>query len=342
MKISIVGITGYSGIELIRLLHQHPTVEIVGVYADSSAGIELANYYPHLKNIYYMEIKQIDAAEIMATSDCVFFATPSGISAKLAHPFIAAKFPIIDLSGDYRLPGEKYEQWYAKPAADATDLATMQYVLADLDDKPANQQIANPGCYATATLLALAPLVKHGLVDNSSMIVDAKSGLSGAGKKLSETSHYSFIHDNMLMYKANEHQHIPEIVQKLQIWEPSIQSLHFQTSLIPVTRGIFVTAFAKVQPGVTEEQLYAAYQQVYANSQFVRVQPQGQLPNLKQVIGSNYCDLGLTLNETTGIVTVVSVIDNLIKGAAGQAIQNMNKIFDLPENAGLDFVPQFP
>ncbi|MDR0922543.1 MAG: N-acetyl-gamma-glutamyl-phosphate reductase [Lactobacillales bacterium] len=341
MQLSIIGVTGYSGLELLRLLYNHPHVSISGLYGYSSTGRKISEIYPHLLGIIDTVVEPVNPEKIMKESDLVFFATPSGVAKEGAIPFIEANFPVIDLSGDFRLTQEDYEKWYKKAAAPQAYLEKAEYGLADFE-QPQGKLIANPGCYATATLLGLAPLVQKQLIENSSIIVDAKSGLSGAGKKLSENSHFSFISDNMLLYKQNEHQHIPEILQQLQKWDKNVPYLQFQTSLIPVKRGIFVTSYAKVKAGVSEQELFHAYLQVYADKRFVRIQPQGKLPSLKQVIGSNYCDIGLAFNEETGIVTVVSVIDNLVKGAAGQAIQNMNVLAGFESDAGLMQVPVFP
>ncbi|MDR0845908.1 MAG: N-acetyl-gamma-glutamyl-phosphate reductase [Lactobacillales bacterium] len=338
MKIAIVGITGYSGIELLRLLDTHPHVEINGLYAFSSAGNELSEHYPHLLGKYQNQIELFDADKIMKESDAVFFATPSGVSKDQSVPFIEADFPVIDLSGDLRLNEEDYKKWYGKDPAPQAILDKAQYSLADLDEVT-GKAVSNPGCFATATLLGLAPLVQKGLIKPDTITVDAKSGLSGAGKKLSETSHYSFINENMQMYRVDNHQHIPEILNKLQTWNKDVPYIHFQTSLIPVTRGIMVTTFAKCD--ASTEQVEAAYNEVYKDAQFVRVQAPGVMPSIKQVVGSNFCDIGFSVNADTHTITVVSVIDNLVKGAAGQAIQNFNKMFGFNEADGLNGLPTF-
>lgn len=341
MKISIVGVTGYSGIELLRLLATHEKVEVVGLYGSSSTGSSISEAYSHLRELTDQTIEPFDSDKIMKTSDLVFIAAPSGVSSTLATPFLLNDFPVIDLSGDFRLPKETYEKWYKKPAPNIEELAKAQYVLADLDDLSANY-IANPGCYPTAVLLGLAPIVQSDWIDPTSIVIDAKSGLSGAGKQLSETTHFSYMANNFQMYKPNEHQHIPEIIAKLQTWNALIPYIHFQTSLIPVPRGIFATTFVKLNKQVSEDEIYTLYQEMYQEKTFVRVMPQGKLPHLKQVIGSNYCDLGISLNTVTQTVTIVSVIDNLVKGAAGQAIQNMNKMKNFDEMAGLKQYPVFP
>ncbi len=344
MKVALVGATGYSGLELLRLLHAHPFVSDVNLYSNTaSENQNLIEIYPHLQNIQDKTIAVFHAEELMAQNDVVFLATPSGISMELATPFIEAKYPVIDLSGDFRLKqGKVYEKWYHQQAASETYLRQAEYGLAEFRTKPTATLVANPGCYATATLLALAPLIQEDWLQEDSIIVDGKSGISGAGKKISSATHFSETNENMSMYKINQHQHIPEIIQQMQQWNKGIQAIQFSTSLIPITRGIFITAYAKPKKELTVEKLQQLYETNYQQNEFVRVQPQGVYPTIKQVVGSNYCDLGLTYNEVTKTIMIISVIDNLVKGAAGQAIQNLNIMQGFPETAGLDFVPLYP
>ncbi len=337
IKISIVGITGYSGLELFRLLYAHPEADLVKICATTHIGEKFDEVFPQFTGLSKLTITAFDADEIMAESDVVFFATSATVSSRLALPFINANFPVIDLSGDFRLKAPSvYEKWYKNTPVKSEYLLKAQYNLADLS-QATEKYIANPGCYATATLLALAPLVQQHLIDLDSIIVDAKSGLSGAGKKLTDSSHFVNVSDNMSMYKINAHQHIPEIAQQLKLWNPDFQALQFSTSLIPVTRGIFASCYAKVTENVTIEHIKTAYQQFYADKFFVRIRR--ELPQLKDVAGTNFCDIGFAYNPTTHILTVVSVIDNLVKGAAGQAVQNFNQLFGLDEKTGLLAAP---
>ena len=343
MKVSIIGVTGYSGIELVRLLLQHPYVEIVSIHSHSQNGKEIAEYLPHLKQLLDLPLEPIDSAAIMAKAELVFFATPSGISKEIATAFVEADFPIIDLSGDFRLKTDgQYEKWYKNSSAPFDFLQNAHYGLADFYSKPTSKLIANPGCYATGTLLSLAPLVEQELIETDSIIVDAKSGLSGAGKNLSEASHFVNCNENMTLYKMNSHQHIPEIMQQLQKWDQSIPAIQFSTSLIPVTRGIFITTYARSKEKLTQEQLWQVYRSFYQAKPFIRVQEQNVYPNLRQIIGSNFCDIGVAYNEVTNIITVVTVLDNLVKGAAGQAVHNLNHLAGWPEITGLSLVPIYP
>ena len=338
IKVSIVGITGYSGLELLKLLHFHPKVELVKICATSNIGKKLSDVYAQFEGLSNLTIEEFNAQEIMNSSECVFFATSAGVTSKIALELIEHDFPVIDLSGDFRLKEEQiYEKWYKNTTTKNEYLSKSDYVLADLN-QPISKYIANPGCYATATLLALAPLVQNNLVKFDSIVVDAKSGLSGAGKSLTDSSHFVNVQENMTMYKIDGHQHIPEIVQQAQIWNENFGAIQFQTSLIPVTRGIFVAMYAKLSDSVTFDDIKSAYHALYDDKAFVRIRR--QMPSLKDVAHTNFCDIGMNFNEETGFLTVVSVIDNLIKGAAGQAVQNFNHLFEFDEKTGLQFLPE--
>ncbi|MFV0557947.1 MAG: N-acetyl-gamma-glutamyl-phosphate reductase [Enterococcus sp.] len=341
MKAAIIGVTGYGGLELVRIIENHPVLELGTLHSHSMHDNSLASFYPGLQGLVTTAVEAIDVEQIMAENDLVFFATPSGISRELAIPFVKKNFPIIDLSGDLRLKNPAdYQRWYKKEPAPQALLDAACYSVPEFSVITGNL-VANPGCYATAAELSVAPLALAGVLDPTSLIFDGKSGLSGAGKNLAEASHFVNVHDNMSMYKLNQHQHIPEITQQLQLWDPAIQGIQFTTSLIPVTRGIFMTTYAKIKTPLTETEIYQLFEQTYQEKPFVRIQPQGSLPNLKQVIGSNFCDIGLGLNEETQVLTIVAVIDNLVKGAAGLAIQNFNKWAKIDETSGLKVIPQF-
>lgn len=343
MKVSIIGVTGYSGIELVRILLQHPNVEISSIHSHSQNGKDIDEYLPHLNRLLTLPLEPIDSTKIMEQSDLVFFATPSGISKEIATTFVEADFPVIDLSGDFRLKTDgQYEKWYKNSSAPFEILQNAHYGLADFYAEPTSKLIANPGCYATGTLLSLAPLVQQDIIECDSIIVDAKSGLSGAGKNLSESSHFVNSNENMTLYKMNSHQHIPEIMQQLKKWNENIPAIQFSTSLIPVTRGIFITSYARSKEKLTQEKVLNLFQTFYQEKPFVRVQDQGVYPNLRQIVGSNFCDIGVAYNEVTNIITVVTVLDNLVKGAAGQAVHNLNHLAGWPETTGLNLVPIYP
>lgn len=343
MKAAIVGVTGYTGLELLRIILGHPNLEVGTIHSYSLHKHTIDEYCPHLQGLISLPVQPFDPQVIMAENQIVFFATPAGVCKELVLPFVEKNFPVIDLSGDLRLKdGGIYEKWYQKPAATKEILEKASYCLPEFPDQSVTNLISNPGCFATAALLTAAPLVIKGLVQRDSLILDGKSGLSGAGKTYGESSHYVNASENMSMYKLNSHQHIPEILQQLQVWDPAIAGVHFTTSLIPVKRGIFMTVYGKVKNPVTEKELWEAYQEIYQDQPFVRLQKLGKLPQLRQVYATNFCDIGLGLNELTGMVTVVGVIDNLMKGASGQAIQNFNRWAGLDERAGLWQAPLFP
>lgn len=336
MKVAIVGVTGYTGMELVRLLRNHPILEIGTLHSHRNYGEDFANFYPQFQNMFHQEIEAYDPQKIMEKNQLVFFATPAGVSKELVAPFVAADFPVMDLSGDLRLKdGASYQKWYGKPPADEKLLSQAEYYLPELQAIPQGKLISNPGCYATVAQLVLAPLLAEHLIEEESIILDGKSGLSGAGKHVTDASHFVNVNENMTMYKLNQHQHIPEIIQQLQLIDANFQTLHFTTSLIPVNRGIFLSSYSQLKVGVTEKQVTNAYQQYYQNQPFIRMQPTGTLPDLHQVVGSNFCDIGFGVNHSNQILTVVGVIDNLIKGASGQAIQSVNKWLGIEETTGL-------
>lgn len=344
IKIGIIGATGYGGVELIRLLSSHPFFHIYSIYSSSQAGMQLKEVYPHLSHENW-KLQDIDPVRIAEDVDIVFTATPSGISSQLVPDLVDAGVRVVDLSGDFRLKEEEvYEQWYKKPSASASYLNQAVYGLCEwfAEEVTGSLFIANPGCYPTATLLALAPLVKNGLIEEDSIIVDAKSGISGAGKGLSSATHYAETNENFKIYKVNQHQHIPEIEQVLKVWDENIKPITFSTHLVPMTRGIMSTVYAKAKSDITFDDLYALYLASYEGAPFVRVREKGKFPSTKEVCGSNYCDIGLAFDERTKRITVVSVIDNLVKGAAGQAIQNANIMMGYEQQTGLTFVPVYP
>lgn len=340
INVAIVGITGYGGLELLRLLYNHPAVHVVSIHNTSSSAEDISISYPHLKSMYKITPTPFDPVHIMQSADLVFFATSSGVSKDLAQLFIESNFPVIDLSGDFRLNATDYKTWYKKAPATQALLDQANYSLADFYQND-RHYIANPGCYATATLLALAPLAQQQLLDQENIIIDAKSGLSGAGKSLNLSSHFVNVNENFSMYKPNQHQHIPEITQQLKQWQPDINHIQFTTSLLPINRGIFVSAYVKLNKQVSADTLQDIFETTYQDKPFIRIMPKDHLPNIKQVVGTNFADIGLTYNPDTKYLTIVSVIDNMIKGAAGQAIQNMNHLFNLDETTGLQLIAQY-
>lgn len=345
MNVSVVGATGYSGMELIRLLANHPYFSVSGVYSSSTAGSRLDAENKQLHGLTQLVLKEYNADEIAATSDLVFLALPSGIAKDLVPELFEKDVKIIDLSGDLRLKEHgEYEKWYKKPAAKAEYVQEAVYGLSEWNRQRIAKAklLANPGCYPTATLLALAPLAEQGLIESSDIIVDAKSGISGAGKTSSGVTHYAHANENLSIYKVHKHQHIPEIEQQLKHWDSSFEPIMFSTHLVPMTRGIMATIHAKVKRGVTSKNMRDAFMQKYEKEPFVRLRGENSFPATKEVYGTNFCDIGFRIDERTDRVTLVSVIDNLVKGAAGQAVHNANIMMGLDETDGLRLVPVFP
>jgi len=336
MNISIIGATGYSGVELIRLLQNHPTAKITSLFASSQAGKEMIEVFPHLTNIEQHALEEID---IEKTAEWVFIATPSGVSSKLVPSLIKAGRKVIDLSGDFRLPKQTYETWYGKETASEEDLQQAVYGLPEWFKEKIKgaQLLSNPGCYPTAAALGLAPALPY--IDPKSIIIDAKSGVSGAGRSASLGTIYGEVNESLNAYRVANHQHTPEIEQTLQWISNEETIISFTPHLVPMTRGILCTMYATITKEVNFQELY---QTTYEDKPFVRVRPQGSHPKTKEVYGSNYCDIALHIDPRTNRLIILSVIDNVVKGAAGQAIQNMNIMAGLDETAGLNFSPVYP
>jgi N-acetyl-gamma-glutamyl-phosphate reductase len=345
LRAAIIGSTGYGGVELIRLLLTHPYIDITSVISSSHAGKSISDGFPHLSEIVVDQLDAVDVALIKGKADIVFTATPHGVSAELVPQLLDAGLKVIDLSGDFRLKsGELYERWYKHKPAHPDYLARAVYGLAEVfgDEVRGADFISNPGCYPTTTTLGLVPALAAGWIVPESIIVDAKSGVSGAGRGLSQTFHYSEINENFLAYKINKHQHTPEIEQVLSRVAGREVVTTFTTHLVPMTRGILCTIYAELKEKRTEDDLIGLYRQYYEGRRFVRIRDKGKWPATKEVWGSNYCDIGLSVDERTGRVTIISVIDNLVKGAAGQAVQNLNLMMGWEETTGLEFSPVYP
>jgi N-acetyl-gamma-glutamyl-phosphate reductase len=345
LRAAIVGSTGYGGVELIRLLVHHPKVEVTSVVSSSSAGGLIAEGYPHLTEIRTDTLDEVDIGLIRAKADVVFLATPHGVSAQLAPGMLEAGLKVIDLSGDFRLKdGEAYRRWYKREPAPQAALDRAVYGMCELfgEEAAGADFISNPGCFPTATVLGLYPAVQAGWIDPDTIVIDAKTGVSGAGRGLSLSSHFSEVNENFSAYKLGVHQHTPEIEQALSRAAGRPVTTTFTTHLAPMTRGIMSTMYAAMTPRRTAEDFVEMYRKFYAGRRFIRVRPPGKWPSTKEVYGSNYCDIGLVPDERTGRITIVSVIDNLVKGAAGQAIQNLNLMMGWDEALGLEFTPIYP
>lgn len=343
MKVGIIGATGYGGLELIRILHNHPSVSNIDLFTSSDEGSIFSDKYTHLLNIYDQDLLKIDNSRLKEL-DVVFTSTPSGVSSTLLPSLIGLGPKLIDLSGDFRLKDlAEYERWYKKTPAPAEAVEQSVYGLTEWNAEAIKDAaiIANPGCYPTAVLLSLLPLLKNNLIDANNIVIDAKSGVSGAGNKPSQMTHFSETNENTAIYKIHEHQHIPEIEQAIGMFAKHHSPITFTTTLVPMTRGILATSYVPVTPGTTEKHLVEALEEKYADQPFVRIIKEAAKFGTNQVRGSNYCDIHVRLDPRTNRATIVSAIDNLVKGAAGQAIQNMNVQFGLDQTTGLRLVPLF-
>ncbi len=344
MKAGIVGATGYGGVELYRLLSSHAHIESITLYSSTQSGEGISESYSHL-NTAQDQLQPLEPAAMKADLDVIFLATPAGVSSKLTSDLLGGKARVIDLSGDLRLSDQEvYTKWYKKEAAPQSVLQQAVYGLPEWNKESIQsaELIANPGCFPTAALLGLGPLIKEKLLDPSRIVIDAKTGVSGAGKNPNPLTHFAHTQENVQIYKVNQHQHIPEIEQQLTDWEKSMEPVSFSTHLIPMTRGIMTTMYGELKSSHSTEQLHDCLTASYRDKPFIRVRKPGHLPSTKDVYASNYCDIGVTVDDRTQRVTIVSVIDNLMKGAASQAVQNMNLAAGIEETTGLLHIPVYP
>jgi len=344
IKAAIFGASGYTGQELTRILSGHTEVKLVAVTSRRFAGQKVSDVFPVLRGMTFLKYQNATPAEICKVCDVVFLALPHGVSMKIAPVFIKAGKKVIDLSADYRLKDLKvYENWYVKHSS-AKFIKDAVYGIPELYRQQITKSklIANPGCYPTSIILGLAPALKKSLLDVSTIIADSASGVSGAGREPLIGSLFCEVDGGFKAYKVGKHRHLPEIEQELNALAGKKFAVSFTPHLLPVKRGILSTIYAKLKKDVSLEELYSLYCNFYAKEKFVRICPSGQYPNISSVCGSNYCDIGLAVDLRTKRVIVMAAIDNLIKGAAGQAVQNMNIICGFEEDAGLRTAPLYP
>jgi len=337
IRVGIVAVTGYTGAELMRLLSRHPGAQVVSITGRSEAGKPLRQVFPHLR-----DVDQPVTAELSDDVEVAFLGLPHHEAAAMTPPLLEKGIKVIDLSADFRLrDAAVYEEFYGHHPCPYL-LAEAVYGLPEVYREPikAARLVANPGCYPTASILALWPALRHHII-KPEVIVDAKSGVSGAGRSLKLESHFSEVNESVRAYGLDGHRHLPEINQELNVaWGRGFVRLTFVPHLIPMTRGILATAYADLTVEWPANQVYALYADFYANEPFVRVVESP--PQTKQVYGSNYCYLYPTVDQRAGRLIVVAVIDNLVKGASGQAVQNLNLMAGLPETMGLEALGIYP
>lgn len=344
IKTGIYGASGYTGQELLRLLLRHPGVKVAAVTSRAYKGKKVSDVFPTFKNL--TDLRFMDAAprEVASRCDVVFIALPHGDAMAAAVVFHKAGVKVIDLSADFRLRDAKvYEKWYA-PHTVPEMLSHAVYGLPECYRSKIRKAtiVANPGCYPTSVILGLAPLVKGGLGDPSSIIVDAKSGVSGAGRTPELGILFCEVSEGFKAYKIGAHRHTPEMEQELSVLAGREVSIVFIPHLIPANRGILSTMYVSLKSKKTTAELIGIYRDFYRKEPFVRVYDKGSFPSIASVRGSNFCDIGLAVDARSNRAIVISAIDNLVKGAAGQAVQNMNIMCGLDEGMGLDAVPLFP
>lgn len=345
INIGIIGSTGYAGQELVRLLMQHKHANIVWYGSKSYIDKAYADVFRNMFQIVDAKCMDDDMETLSNQVDVIFTATPQGFCASKMNESILSKVKVIDLSADYRIRDvHTYETWYGILHASPKYINEAVYGLCEINREEIKKArlIANPGCYPTCSILSIYPLVKEGLIDPKSIIIDAKSGTSGAGRGAKQEQLYCEVNENIKAYGVSNHRHTPEIEEQLSIAAKEEIKLNFTPHLVPMNRGILVTAYANLTANVSYEDVKAIYDNYYKQEPFVRVLEKGICPETKWVEGSNYVDVNFQIDARTNRIIMMGAMDNLVKGAAGQAIQNMNLLFGLPENEGLQLIPMFP
>lgn len=342
IKIGIVGGTGYTGVELLRLLAMHPQAEVSQITSRAESGRQVSSMYGNLRGHFDIAFSDPDPAAL-AECDLVFFATPNGTAMQMVPGLLQRDVRVIDLAADFRLRDPVlWEEWYGRPHACSDVLAEAVYGLPELNREEIREArlVANPGCYPTAVALGFLPLIKHGVVDTSSLVADCKSGVSGAGRGSNAAMLMGEVGESFKAYSVSGHRHLPEIRQTLSWVTPEPVGLTFVPHLVPMIRGIHATLYARLRGNVGD--LQGLFEQRYADEPFVDVLPPGSHPETRSVRGVNQCRIGIHRPQDGDTLVVLSVIDNLTKGAAGQAVQNMNLMFGLDERSGLEQVALLP
>ncbi len=345
LNVAIVGSSGYTGGELMRILLNHSMVIVTAITSEKSAGKPIVSIFPHLAGLTSLVCEPLDPEIIAKKSDFVFLALPHVTAQEAAFRFRKLGKKIVDLSADYRISDAAlYEKWYEHAHQYPELLKEAVYGLPELHREKIKKAslVANPGCYPTSAILGLAPLIQKDRVDLGSIIIDSKSGVSGSGRTPSLAHHYPEVNEGLMAYKIGTHRHTPEIEQELSALAGKQLTISFTPHLVPMNRGILTTIYAKLSAQSDTAQVHALFQAFYKGAPFVRLLPVGQFPNVRNVRGSNFCDIGVYADPRTGRVVVVTAIDNLVKGASGQAIQNMNLMMEFDEAEGLKIAGLFP
>lgn len=344
IKAGIIGATGYAGSELVRILTNHPDAEINTITSQSYKGKNYGDIYENFRHTDKI-CEEEDIEKMSEECDVIFLALPHGVASKKVTKKILENSKIIDLGADFRLQDiDTYEKWYNTPHEAKDILPEAVYGLCEINrDKIKGKRIiANPGCYTTCSILSLYPLVKDKMIDLKTIIIDAKSGVTGAGRGVSIGTHYDEVNESVKAYKIASHRHTPEIEEQLSYAAGENITLSFTPHLIPMNRGILATIYASLNNEYSYEDIKAVYEKYYKDEYFIRLTKEGVFPETKWVKGSNFCDIGFAVDKRTNRIIITGAIDNLNKGAAGQAVQNMNILFGLDEKTGLDAPAIFP
>jgi len=345
LNVGICGASGYTGIELLRILSTHPLVKVTVVTSEKSAGKLLKEVFPHFTGILDLKFKSIEDPCIIKDADFIFLALPHGTSQEKVSFFYNKGKYIVDLSADFRLKDVNiYKKWYGIQHKFIEILKDAVYGLPETNREKISKArlIANPGCYPTSIIIALYPAIKEDLINLDNIIIDSKSGTSGAGRVSNLKFSFSELNESFMAYALSGHRHIPEIEEQLSEIAARQLKVCFIPHLLPVNRGILTTIYCKLKKKVYTKEVLDIYKQTYEKESFVRVYEEGAFPNIKNVRGTNFCDLGIMVNERTNTLLIISAIDNLIKGASGQAVQNMNIMMGFEETTGLKMISLFP
>jgi len=346
IKAAVIGATGYAGQELMRLLIQHPHVEVSVITSRSNKDERYDSMYGNYTKVSELTFSENDILEVSEQVDIIFLALPHGIASNLVTKEVLSNAKVIDLGADFRLSDVNvYENWYDTKHGNQPLLKEESiYGLCELNRSEISKYslIANPGCYTTCSILSLAPIIDKHFIDKSSIIIDAKSGVTGAGRSLDISTHFTECNESMKAYKIASHRHTPEIEEQLTKVAGEDIHLLFVPHLVPMNRGILATCYVKLKEEIHIDYIYQMYLEFYKDEHFIRLLNKGMNPETKWVKGSNFCDIGINIDPRTNTLIVVGAIDNLIKGAAGQAVQNMNILFNLKETTGLEGIPMFP
>lgn len=345
LRVAICGGSGYTGGELIRLLSKHPFVKITAVTSERSAGKSVIDLFPYLSGISELKYERLDKKKILDKADLLFMALPHGESQEAVDFAFRNNKKVIDLSADYRIKSSAiYEKWYKLPHKFPLTLKKAVYGLPELyrDKIAMTSVVANPGCYPTSALLGLYPALKSKIVDTNSIVIDSVSGTTGAGRKAEIEYSFCEVNEGFSAYAVAFHRHTPEIEQELSAISKKEIKINFTPHLAPFDRGILTTIYVKLRKNLETKDVLAIYKKSYEKEPFVRVISEGKSPNVKYVRGSNLCDIGVAVNKRTKTLIIVSAIDNIVKGASGQAVQNMNIMMDFDETTGLEIPALFP